>query len=282
MSSQQVCGSYGPGHLIHWILAKKSREPDQPVIPVRIVAVHDDGRVELEGRDLAVTLWHHDVGALRRACRQAVWRPRFRMLAPASGGRLFLAAPAKAAPCVPPIRRRPDETVRQYIERAMRENHGYTVPRHWLADLDAIPNGDSDEPQSGCVAGTKNPTPEEKALLRKSSEEFGGYRPYNDVEGRWSQMPTSRSSQEWRDSWAELRPHLSWMQRQSVKIIDAERPDQIEEFIWKHRGHRFTDEEIQGLRDGSIREAVKEWRETTIRMAKERTQRERQERRKER
>lgn len=87
--------------------------------------------------------------------------------------------------------------------------------------------------------------------------------------------PTPRSLQEWRDSWRELRPHLSWMQRQSVKIIAAERPDQIEAFIWKHRGHRFTDEEIQGLRDGSIREAVKEWRETTVRMAKERTQRSR-------
>ncbi len=28
------------------------------------------------------------------------------------------------------------ETTRQFIERAMRENHGYTVPARWLADLD--------------------------------------------------------------------------------------------------------------------------------------------------
>lgn len=92
-------------------------------------------------------------------------------------------------------------------------------------------------------------------------------------------MTTSRSAQDWRDSWRELRPHhLSWMQRQSRKIIAAERPDQIEEFIWKHRGHRFTDEEIQGLRDGSIREAVKDWWETTVRLAKERRLRERQDR----
>ncbi|WP_268967045.1 hypothetical protein [Mycolicibacter terrae] len=41
--------------MIHWIQPKKSREPGQPVIPVKIVAVQDDGRVELEGRDLAVT-----------------------------------------------------------------------------------------------------------------------------------------------------------------------------------------------------------------------------------
>ncbi|OBI45649.1 hypothetical protein A5707_01735 [Mycobacterium kyorinense] len=66
------------------------------------------------------------------------------------------------------------------------------------------------------------------------------------------------------------------MQRNTRKIIAAESPDQIEAFISEHRCcHSFTDEELQGLRDGSIREAVKEWRETTIKMSKERRQRER-------
>jgi hypothetical protein len=51
--------------------------------------------------------------------------------------------------CIPPIRRRPQETVRQYIERAMRDYGGYTVPQRWLADLDAIPDEDTGEPQSG-------------------------------------------------------------------------------------------------------------------------------------
>ncbi|MDD7811569.1 hypothetical protein PP713_03200 [Mycobacterium sp. CSUR Q5927] len=133
---------------------------------------------------MAVTLWHHDVGVLRRAGTRAVWRPRFRVLTPESGQMLCLGDPAKAAPCVPPIRRRPNETVRQYIERAMRENHGYTVPQHWLADLDAIPDGDTGEPQSGYLVGINNPTPEQKALLRKISEEFGGEDPYNDVGSR--------------------------------------------------------------------------------------------------
>lgn len=55
----------------------------------------------------------------------------------------------------------------------MRENHGYTVPQRWLADLDAIPDGDTGEPTLGHLVGTNDPTPEEKALLRKLSDEFG-------------------------------------------------------------------------------------------------------------
>lgn len=50
----------------------------------------------------------------------------------------------------------------------MRENHGYTVPQDWLADLDAIPDGDTGEPPSGYLVGTNNPTSEERTLLRKS------------------------------------------------------------------------------------------------------------------
>jgi hypothetical protein len=44
------CGSYGPGHQVHWIQAKKSAENPQPVIHVSVV-VHDDGRVDLEGHN---------------------------------------------------------------------------------------------------------------------------------------------------------------------------------------------------------------------------------------
>lgn len=53
------------------------------------------------------------------------------------------------------------------------EYHGYTVPQHWLADLDAIPDGATGEPQSGYLVGADSPTPEEKALLRKLSDELG-------------------------------------------------------------------------------------------------------------
>ena len=90
-----------------------------------------------------------------------------------SSGLFNLARLDRVEPCVPPIRRRPTETTRQFIERAMRENHGYTVPERWLADLDAIPDGDTGEPQSGYLVGTDTPTTQEGALLRKLAEEFG-------------------------------------------------------------------------------------------------------------
>jgi hypothetical protein len=170
------CGSYGPGHQMHWIQAKKSHEDGQPIHKVRIVAVHDDGQVEIEGHDLKLTLWYHDPDQLRSALRfggYAEWKPQFHVLDVISGGSFNLAALDRVEPCVPPIRRRPTETTRQFIERAMRENHGYTVPERWLADLDAIPDGDTGEPQSGYLVGTDTPTTQERALLRKLAEEFG-------------------------------------------------------------------------------------------------------------
>ena len=121
-----------------------------------VVAVHDDGRVEIEGHDLKLTLWYHDPDHLRSApCfgGRAEWKPKYHVLYVISSGSFNLAALDRVEPCVPPIRRRPTETTRQFIERAMRENHGYTVPQRWLADLDAIPDGDTGEPQSGYLSG---------------------------------------------------------------------------------------------------------------------------------
>jgi hypothetical protein len=40
----------------------------------------------------------------------------------------------------------------------MRENHGYTVPARWLHDLDAVPDGDTREPDSGYLVGIETPT----------------------------------------------------------------------------------------------------------------------------
>jgi len=39
--------------------------------------------------------------------------------------------------------------------------------------LDAIPDGDTGEPESGYLVGTNNPTPQKAALLRKLAKEFG-------------------------------------------------------------------------------------------------------------
>jgi hypothetical protein len=149
MPRNRSCGSYGPGHLTHWIQIKKSHEEGQPIIKVKVTAVHDDGRVEIESEDMKLTLWHHDPDDLRSALRfggRAEWKPKYHVLYVISSGS-----------CKPPIRRRPTETTRQFIERAMRENHGYTVPARWLADLDAIPDGNTGEPESGYLVGTDAP-----------------------------------------------------------------------------------------------------------------------------
>lgn len=176
MSRNKRCGSYGPGHQMHWVQTRKADDPEQPLIRVKVVAVHDDGSVDIEGDGLNLRLWHHDADPLREALRfggYAEWKPKFHALYVVSVGWFSLATPGQAQPCVSPARRRPTETTRQFIERAMRENHGYTVPERWLTDLDAIPDGDVGEPQSGFLVGTNNPTAKEKALLRKLADEFG-------------------------------------------------------------------------------------------------------------
>jgi hypothetical protein len=169
------CGSYGPGHQMHWIQAKKSWEDEQPMIDVSIM-VHHDGRVDLEGDELKLTMWNHDPDHLRSALifgGRAEWKPKYHVLYVTSSGSFNLATLDRVKPCVPPIRRRSTETTRQFIERAMRENHGYTVHEHWLADLDAIPDDDTGEPQSGYLVGVDTPTAQEAALLQKLAKEFG-------------------------------------------------------------------------------------------------------------
>ena len=163
------CGSYGPGHLMHWIQGKKSHEDGQPIVKVKVVAVHDDGRVEIEGDDLKLTLWYHDPDHLRSALRfggRAEWKPEYHVLYVISSGSFNLATRTSGT-LQTAHTRRPTETTRQFIERAMRENHGYTVPARWLADLDAIPDGDTGEPESGYLVGIETPTAQETALLRK-------------------------------------------------------------------------------------------------------------------
>jgi hypothetical protein len=161
MPRNRSCGSYGPGHLTHWIQGKKSHEDGQSIIKVKVVAVHDEGCVEIEGDDLKLTRWYHDPDHLRSALRlggRAEWKPKYHVLYVISSGSFNLATLDEVEPCKPPIRRQPTETTRQFIERAMRENHGLTVPGRWLADLDAIPDGDTGEPESGYLVGIESPT----------------------------------------------------------------------------------------------------------------------------
>jgi hypothetical protein len=153
----RACGSYGPGHLVHWIQAKKSHEEGQPVIKLSVVAVHDDGRVEIEGDDLTLTLWHHAPGQLRSAIRyggRAEWMPRYHGLYVISVGLFNLATLGKREPCVPPARQGPTESTTEFVQRAMRENRGYTVPSRSLLTPDAVPGQEKKEPQEGGSTAT--------------------------------------------------------------------------------------------------------------------------------
>jgi hypothetical protein len=117
-----------------------------------VVAVHDDGHVEIEGKDMKLTLWYHDPDSLHSALcfgGYAEWKPKYHVLCVISGRPFNLATLDRVEPCRPPIQRQPTETVRQFIERAMRDYGGCNVPQRWLADLDAIPDEDTVEPQSG-------------------------------------------------------------------------------------------------------------------------------------
>ena len=99
------------------------------------------------------------------------WKPKYQVLYVISSGSFTLATLDEVEPCKSPIRRRPTETTRQFIERAMRENHGYTVPARWLADRDAIPDGDTGEPESGYLVGIETLT--DPTLLEPSPPNHG-------------------------------------------------------------------------------------------------------------
>ena len=99
------CGSYRPGHQVHWIQAKKAVEEEQPVIDVAIV-VHDDGRVDIQGGDLNLTAWNHDPQRLQSALDywgRAVWKPRYHVLSlPGLFGYVFsMATLDKRTECWP-------------------------------------------------------------------------------------------------------------------------------------------------------------------------------------
>jgi hypothetical protein len=136
------CGSYGPGHQMHWIQAKKSWE-EGPEISVSKLVVHDDGLVDLEGNELKLTMWNHDPDRLRDAVHyrgRGVWKPRFHVLAvPGPSGYLFnLAALDQRTPCHPGARQAPGESTPDFLARAMREDHGFTVPGRSLLAPDVV------------------------------------------------------------------------------------------------------------------------------------------------
>ncbi|BBZ18622.1 hypothetical protein [Mycolicibacterium gadium] len=102
--SNRTCGSYMPGHGMHWIHGKKSLEDGQPVIRVKVVAVNDDGYIDIEGDDLELTLWHHNPHRLRSAFYVggiAEWRPKYHVLYVIGSGSFNLATRDQVKPCKP-------------------------------------------------------------------------------------------------------------------------------------------------------------------------------------
>ena len=136
------CGSYGPGHQVHWIQAKKSAENPQPVIDVSIV-VHPDGRVDFEGDELKLAMWNHDPGRLRYAVEY--WgRCRVEAAIPSAGGARALRLPVQLGSvgrtnAVPSwCATAPGESASDFVARAMREDHGFTVPGRSLLAPDVV------------------------------------------------------------------------------------------------------------------------------------------------
>ncbi|MGV0636258.1 hypothetical protein ABQE69_17265 [Mycolicibacillus trivialis] len=108
--------------------------------------MHDDGRIDIAGQDLTLTLWHHDAQVMTAAQRfggYAEWLPKWHVLYMVSIGQFNVATPGRIEACRPPLRRHPGESTRQLLERAKRDHHGITMPVHGLTDLDA-PSPDTD------------------------------------------------------------------------------------------------------------------------------------------
>lgn len=59
------CGSYHPGHRVHWIQAKKSREPQLRIDVTLTVRV--DGVIDITSAEETIVRWNHDPDRLRMA-----------------------------------------------------------------------------------------------------------------------------------------------------------------------------------------------------------------------
>ena len=129
----QSCGSYRPGHQVHWIHAKKASEKDQPLIAVS-VTFRGDGWVDIEGRDLSLTLWTHEATRLHQVwdtCERAVWKPKWHMLSlPGPNGSYFnMATWDERTPCIEKVG--PPADLHTTVDRVLWEARtygGYTVP----------------------------------------------------------------------------------------------------------------------------------------------------------
>ena len=136
------CGSYRPGHRVHWIHAKKASEKNQPLIQVSIT-FRGYGWVDIVGEDLSLTLWSHEATRLHQAwdrCGRAVWKSQWHMLSlPGPSGSGFnMATWDRRTPCIEKVA--PPDDLQTTVDRVLWEARtygGYTVPVSDLQPGDA-------------------------------------------------------------------------------------------------------------------------------------------------
>jgi hypothetical protein len=137
------CGSYRPGHQVHWIHAKKASEKDQPLIGVSIT-FRGYGWVDIQGEDLSLALWTHEATRLRQVWEnheRAVWKPRWHMVSlPGPTGVTFnMATWDRRTPCVEKVA--PPPELQTTVDRVLWEARtygGYTVPLSSLRPGDEV------------------------------------------------------------------------------------------------------------------------------------------------
>jgi hypothetical protein len=138
------CGSYALGHQVHWIQGVRSAGA---TVVIRVsVAVHPSGLVLLRGDGLSLECWNHTPAAIEAALPRnpdhAVvwWLPEWHVLSFSAhgGGSFSLAAFDERTWCHPGARQAPGESTSDFVVRAMREDHGFTVPGRSLLAPDEV------------------------------------------------------------------------------------------------------------------------------------------------
>ncbi len=99
----KVCSSFNPGHMIHWIHARKSAEEPGPLVAVRVERVDPDGRITLTGESGEFHLFSHDpIGLADAVSDDAHYRPRWHLLSTRAG--TFNVSVDELEPCREPPR----------------------------------------------------------------------------------------------------------------------------------------------------------------------------------
>jgi hypothetical protein len=121
-----ACGSYHPGHDVHWIQAKRSHEP--PAVEC-VASVGTDGWVTVT-RDAGDSqrVWNHDPGRLAallaRTAGRAVLRSHNVLAVPSADGHYCISVASASSPCP-----EPDEDLGELSlgEQVLRRG-GFSVP----------------------------------------------------------------------------------------------------------------------------------------------------------